>query len=261
MANSILTDPEYWDINWENLQLPAVFKKMKEMPQHNELLKAFDKYLPMGDGISALEVGGAPGQYLAYMKYNYSYDISVMDYSSVGCDKARENFKLLNMDGMVYQRDLFADNSDLPQFDVVYSLGLIEHFGDVDGIVHRHLELLKPGGTLLLGVPNFLGINHLFLRFLAPKLLAFHRLPTMNISSWRSFEKKFNLVKVFKGYVGGFTPDILRVQEEKNVITYVLIRVVNILRRIFNSDIPLFRKINSKYISGYAIGIYQKPLA
>jgi len=37
-------------------------------------------------------------------------------------------------------------------------LGFIEHFDEPVGVVVRHLDLLKPGGILLLGVPNYGGI-------------------------------------------------------------------------------------------------------
>ena len=45
------------------------------------------------------------------------------------------------------------DDTHLNRFDLVYSIGLIEHFPDKTGIVGAHVRLAKPGGIVLLYVP------------------------------------------------------------------------------------------------------------
>ena len=53
----------------------------------------------------------------------------------------------------VYERDLFSENfyKDMQLFDIVYSLGFVEHFDELNIVVKKHTELLKPGGILVLG--------------------------------------------------------------------------------------------------------------
>lgn len=41
-------------------------------------------------------------------------------------------------------------------FDLVYSMGTIEHFPDSDVAVREIFRVLKPGGTAIIGVPNYL---------------------------------------------------------------------------------------------------------
>lgn len=258
MKQNRLTERENWENYWDKLELPAKIKKTKKSLYLNEILKIFDRFLPQNDNLSILEIGGAPGQYLAYMSNNFHYKIYALDYSDIGCRKMKENFSLLGLKGIVYQKDLFSDDiSDLPLFDIVYSLGFIEHFQDLDRVIDKHLELLKPGGILLIGTPNFLGVNHWVLRRLAPQRLAQHNLSSMDIRNWSNFEKRFNLRVIFKGYIGGFEPSIYRCGNRTLLNRFIYMLFIGI-RIIITDNLKFLRKFNYKYWSGYVIGVYRK---
>jgi 2-polyprenyl-3-methyl-5-hydroxy-6-metoxy-1,4-benzoquinol methylase len=253
-----ITDQLYWDEYWNNLYLPAEVKNDKNNLYLTQILKVFNDYLPKDKGLSILEIGGAPGQYLAYMHNTFGYKITCLDYSKVGCEKTIENFKLLGIDGNVFQGDLFSGNLTLPLFDIVYSLGFIEHFNDLSEVIINHLKLLKPGGILLVGTPNFTGIYKIFLKHLAPKLLSRHILSTMDISNWKSFEKESKLEILFKSYIGGFELSILNRSENRTIINAVLLRILIVIRMSLKA-IKNYKKYNNKFISGYIIGVYRKP--
>lgn len=253
-----LTERQYWENYWKDIVLPLEVKRENSPPNIVAELDIFEAYLPKKK-LSILEVGGAPGQYLAFFHKVFGYEISCLDYSSVGCEKTKENFNLLNIPAKVYQGDLFSDELHLQQFDLVCSFGFIEHFTDLTAVVGRHLKLLKPGGILLLGVPNFLGINHWFLKRLAPILLEGHNLKSMDAQTWNSFENEFHLEVLFKDYVGGFEPAVFLKQEKKSVVNNSLFFVARLLNRIFHANLKWLRKFNSKNTSGYLMGIYRKP--
>jgi len=260
MDNKKLTDKDYWDQYWQKYSLPLEVSRSTGNHFLNEILNTFDKYLPYDNTLSILEIGGSPGQYLAYMHKTFGYSISCLDFSSIGCEKTLENYKLLKITGKVYQIDLFSDELNLPLFDIVYSLGFIEHFSDTQLVIEKHLNLVKPGGLLLLGVPNFLGINHFFLKRLAPQLLSKHNLAVMDLNNWSFFEKKFNLETIFKGYVGGFQPSNFNRYEKMSVKTFLVLNLTRILVFIFKRRFTGLRKYNSKFISGYMVGVYKKQL-
>lgn len=258
MDKGKLIDIDYWNKYWSTIRLPLEYKKTKDNLYLNEILAIFDKYLPQKQGLSILEIGGAPGRYLAYMNRKYKYKPHCLDYSSIGCEKTKRNFKLLNIKGKVYHIDLFSKNLKLPLFDVVYSLGFIEHFININSVIEMHLKLVKKDGLLLIGLPNFLGINHFFLKRLNPELLLKHNLSVMDINTWKTFEEKFNLKLIFKGYIGGFEPGVFNRKGENLSKNNIFTIISELLYKLFHSNLKMIRRINSKFISGYIIGIYQK---
>lgn len=205
MANEKLTDKEYWDNRWEGTRLPAIVEPTTKHPINKEILRLLRDFLPQGT-LSAVEIGGAPGQFVAYLSKYHGYRTSIIEYSQTGCQKTRENFKRLGLDVEIYERDFFSDLSDLPRFDVVVSMGFIEHFSDLNDVLRRHVNLLGKGGILVLGVPNFAGISQTVLKRMAPQMLARHDLRAMDLRNWSILEDTYGLTALFKGYIGGFAP-------------------------------------------------------
>ena len=253
-----LTESEYWDKYWESYSLPTEIKRGRRSYYLNEILNVFDKFFPVDPSKSALEIGGSPGQYLIYVHKKFGYEITCLDYSETGCLKTEENFKLLNINGSIIRRDLFKEENDLPQYDIVYSLGFIEHFENTTSVVERHLKFLKKDGMLLLGMPNFRGINYLFLKILAPELLKKHNVKIMDIENWKIFEEELKLQKIFAGYVGGFEPSVFNKREKKTALTFVLKVTAKLLSLVFTKHFKFLRNYNSKYFSGYIMGVYKK---
>lgn len=251
-----LTKPVFWDDYWQkNLTNRTRVKRSLLIA---EIHKIFDKYLPADPSFSILEIGGAPGEYLVYMSRKFGYSVHSMDYSEVGNEKTRETFKTSNIPVSIYERDLFSSAEDLPRFDIVYSLGFIEHFDNPVSAVAKHAELLKPGGILMIGVPNLTGIYQFFLKHLSPTFNLTHNLQIMDLKNWDPFESDLKLTSVFKGYVGGFEPMVMKKLDEKSLFNNFLLLIVKILMIFFSFRMKFLRRFNSKYWSGYLIGIYRK---
>lgn len=253
-----LTSQKFWDDYWSSRLEKKSNKRIGIIAQ--ELHHIFDTYLPADPSLHILEIGGAPGEYLLYIANRHGYHAHSMDYSSVGNEKTREMFGSQGVEVTVHEQDLFNVKDKSLQFDIVYSLGFIEHFDDVDNVIEKHLELLKPGGILLLGVPNLTGIYHLFLKRLSPSHDQSHNLKTMNIQNWKAFEDKYRLKTIFKGYIGGFEPLIMKKLDVNNAFNKFLLFWVKVMMVIFSLRKTFLRRINSKYWSGYLVGVYLKPL-
>jgi SAM-dependent methyltransferase len=257
-ASRSRTGTDFWNAYWEDVELPVEVARPTTVHE-TAILDVLDLYLPDNATATVAEVGGAPGAYLAYLRRRHGFRVASIDYSAVGCAKTVENFRLLNISGEVYEADIFDDAASLPTFDAVYSLGLIEHFSDFGRVVGRHVRLVRPGGKLLIGVPNLRGLHGWFLRRLAPTLYATHEIAAMDLDAWAEFEKALDLEVLFKGYIGGFEPRIFRRMERPTVINRLVHAGAVGVHAVVHHGLPAVRRINGPRASGYAIAAYRVP--
>jgi 2-polyprenyl-3-methyl-5-hydroxy-6-metoxy-1,4-benzoquinol methylase len=134
-------------------------------------------------GMRVLEIGCAPGKMLAWCASVLGAQVSGLDYSDRGIQWSRQLFAALGIDGDLRCEDLFATTFAKATFDVVYSVGVIEHFEDPRHIVRAHATLLKPGGTALIVIPNYQGVYGRIQRWFDPESLEIHNLTIMNVGA------------------------------------------------------------------------------
>ncbi len=251
------TDETFWDEYWTSLPLPIEIEKSKGL-LIREITDVFDRFLPSQRPLSVLEIGGAPGQYGAYIHRRLGHAVTVLDSSPVGCAKARENFQLLGIPGKVVEGDLFERRADLARFEAVYSLGLIEHFDDVTAAVRAHLEFLAPGGLLLLGAPNLRGINGPLLRRLSPSLLSKHHVEATFESTWDRFEAELRLTRLFRRFLGGFDPSMFWRCESRRLSDRALHQALWYLGKALEGPrLQILRRPNARFWSTYLMGVYR----
>lgn len=86
--------------------------------------------------------------------------IPVKSYSIIdNCEVAVDKFKQMNLPGEAYLSDITSKESIEAiekRYDVVYSIGLIEHFRgkDIEQIIKAHFSLCKENGMVLISVPT-----------------------------------------------------------------------------------------------------------
>ncbi len=96
----------------------------------------------------ALEVGCGRGSMAAFFA-NAGFETHLLDFSSEALKTARLNFGADGLAGTCTCGD--ALNLPFPDasFDVIVSIGLLEHFEDIDTAVREQIRILKPGGVFL----------------------------------------------------------------------------------------------------------------
>lgn len=164
---------------WENVHAgqPRMRLPSYLVVSTRNLQRLLKKYIK--PGMSVLEIGFAPGKQLANVAKVLEANVSGLDYSESGVDFSRQLFASLGITGDLRCEDVFATTFPMNSFDFVYSVGVIEHFDDPTGIVRRHIELLKPGGTALILVPNYRGIYGRLQNYLDRENLLIHNLDIM----------------------------------------------------------------------------------
>jgi SAM-dependent methyltransferase len=258
-----LTDEAYWDEYWQHhaAALPVETKRRHDTLQVNAILDVLDAHLTPAPEKNALEIGGAPGQYLAYVHRRFGYRCSILDFSAYGCAVTRRNFELLGIPVEVFERDARDAELDIGRFDTVFSLGLIEHFDELGPIVAAHARLVRPGGTLVLGVPNMRGVNEFFMKRLCPERLAAHNTSAMRPESWTAFEVDLGLERRFRGFVGGFEPGVFAVLERPGGHRTALYKIARLLVRTVGRHFPALRRLDHPKLSGYLMGVWRVPEA
>lgn len=130
-------------------------------------------------GMRVLEIGFAPGTLLAWVGKKLKAEVAGVDFSSNGLAAAKDLFDALSFSGDLRNESVFETSFADASFDVVYSLGVIEHFRDPRPIVRRHVELARPGGVVIITVPNYRGIYGRIQKALDAPNLELHNLDIM----------------------------------------------------------------------------------
>jgi 2-polyprenyl-3-methyl-5-hydroxy-6-metoxy-1,4-benzoquinol methylase len=137
-------------------------------------------------GTRILEIGCAPGRLLALAATMAQAPVAGLDYSPSGLEASRRLFAALKLEADLRREDVFQTSFASGSFDLVYSLGVIEHFDDPRAIVKRHIDLVAPGGSAVITVPNYRGpYGWVQARFDAENL-KIHNLDIMTVETMRS---------------------------------------------------------------------------
>ncbi len=251
-----ITNKEFWAEFWRKVAVPQVVDR--NLKNDRVISKMIEVYVPKADGKrNAIEIGCAPGKWLVFFNKEMGYCVDGIEYVEAAIEKTILNLKIngIKEDQFnIYVADFLKWNKT-KEYDVVFSLGFIEHFDDYKNVMDAHLKLLGKKGYLIIGVPRFKGINYFLQRtieaFSNVKLIDNHNLKVMDVERFKQYGLDRNLEPIFIGYVGGFEPALFPINEVKNLFVRFFIKAMNKMFSI------LFGKVNSKFTSSYLMSIYK----
>jgi len=142
-----------------------------ERPFFRDIHRLLKRHLRTDTAIRFLEVGCYPGTYLWYFNKYFGYHVEGIEYLEDCARRCAEHMRELKTPATVRHGDLFSETG---QWDVVCSVGLVEHFNDVRAVIDRHLDLVRSGGWLVLIIPNHAGINGAVLKMIDRKKYDIH---------------------------------------------------------------------------------------
>ncbi|MCP4400818.1 MAG: methyltransferase domain-containing protein [bacterium] len=164
------------------------------------------KYFDKTKGKVCLAIGCSTGGSLAYISRVFGYFPEGIDYVKHTKDIVKRTLHNNGInDCKIYEED-FLSWQPSRKYDLVLSGGFIEHFSGklLETVKDKHIELLSPGGRIVITVPNFNYGQYLIHFLLDRDNLAQHNIKTMTRAYYRKIAKEYGLKIIFLGYIGGF---------------------------------------------------------
>ncbi len=142
------SDKEHWEKLWKKRDVKAMYDNS------GRILAAVRRFWDDDlEGKRVLEVGAGSGR--------DSFDLSALGAEVYTLDYAPSSLKLIqniNQESRAKTIPVGGDAFALPfddnTFDLVFHQGLIEHFREEEGIIEENARVLKPGGYVIIDVPQ-----------------------------------------------------------------------------------------------------------
>lgn len=196
MKNTTVVDQAYWDSSYSELAFTMV-------PPGDELRKWIELHVPAGNGKTCIEIGCFPGRYLAVLG-TLNYQLHGIDLTprvvEIGHWLQSQGFSTGN-----FGHGDFLKYAPSQQYDVVCSFGFIEHFTNWEEVFQKHMQMVAPGGLLVIETPNFRGfLQNILHRFLDGENYKRHYIPAMNPQRWKELAEAAGFEVSYCGYFGQF---------------------------------------------------------
>lgn len=242
----LLTERKFWEDYWNNKR-DQLIGPVHETGFHNRVL---DAVISSNSNIkSSIELGGFPGTFSIYVKKKYNLETTLLDYfidQSIVDDLLAANGLDENAIKLI-EDDLTLDHPIEKKYDLVFSIGLIEHFVDTKGIIKRHLDYSKPGADLLIILPNFRGINGWLQRKFDKPNYDVHNISSMDLDLLKSIADELNIEDASTYYVGRFSI-WLENYKTQNIFVKLFFKTLFVFGKVFTRIIPRESKALSPLI-------------
>jgi len=256
--NEKLSSKEYWDEILKEANLPLRVNKKQYSPWLiNSFFKDFiseDKYKTL------LEVGSGSSAWLPFLAEEYNLRVSGLDYSEIGCKICEENLKMQRIifDEIICE-DVFKWDSG-KRYDIIISLGVIEHFenpGDILKIISRHLN---DNGLIITIVPNLSGISGKLTRIFLPEVYRIHKIISKSYLKELHETAGFECLK--NDYTGFFYPMIIPWSVKTNGIFFkkgsfirkVILKILELKNAVITKILRAAEvRFSSQYFSPFVI--------
>lgn len=239
-----LTDRTFWLKYWENKEDLNI-----NIPENYILsanLKEIQKSHPFKN---AIELGGFPGYYSIYLKKWLNVDATLLDYvihPTIIDDVFKKN-NLTKKDISLIEADIFNFKPN-ELYDLVMSVGVIEHFDDTNKIIKQHLKFMSEKGVLFINIPNFRGFNGWLQKTFDPENYSKHNINCMDLDFLKKICQDLGLKGITVEYYGGFMMWLENL-ETKSIFFKAAFKSTWFILKVISKLIPVESKAFSPYIN------------
>ncbi len=203
-----LARKEHWDSRYQTCGPTEVWC---EPSDHLSIafLRALMVEIERSKPASILEVGCGNSVWLPAVGLRTGAAVAGLDFSDLGCELARSQLKAAGLSGNIFCADLFnTAATDVGSYDLVYSVGMVEHFTDTVEVLSKLLALVNPGGVLFTEVPNLKNTLHGVLSWIwQPENLAKHN-PLSKHDLIKAY-RELGMERIEGHYAGFFSLDVV----------------------------------------------------
>lgn len=257
-TNNDKASKEYWDGVWQSSKRQIVDLRNY---YHYRMESIFKKFIPLYSKV--LEVGCGNSKWLPYFAKYYHSEVWGIDYSKDGVELAKQNLVYQSVKGNIILGDIFTNN-EIPKdyFDVVLSLGFIEHFNNAFETTELIKSFVKSQGLIITLVPNLEGWIGWLHKVIDLQVYKMHLVVD---------PKKLDLIHTYTGlkvvnsaeYLGVFSIGVVNFNRIRKQLPRFIDRFFWLSIQIFQQTICLpFRftglSPESKAFSPYIIGVYRR---
>ncbi len=134
---------EYWS---------REYKKVDSKPRYCNIatINLFNRFFPDLKNKKVLDIGCGHDMVMNYFKNKKAKIVGVDICPEVVKKMQEEGFEIIEADCCSLP---FEDNT----FDIVFSIGVVEHFKDTEKAVREHIRVAKKRGKVVIIIPNLIG--------------------------------------------------------------------------------------------------------
>ena len=155
MVDLLTGDGASFDKNWRSTEEAHYLHWTRGEPENQIQLAFRQHWLTFQDligvdfnGTRVLEVGSGRGSLSAYFA-DANWDCTLLDLSSAAIEVARSAFARHDLQAKFDVGDCLSMPYEDSSFDLVFSIGLLEHFEQIEKAISEQVRVLAPNGLFI----------------------------------------------------------------------------------------------------------------
>lgn len=150
-----LTDQKLWDRLLHAEAVRQTFPRPRRRQRDFVIADLLHRYLNDLRGGRVLELGCGGSVWMPYLALRCGMKVSGVDFSPAGLEKSRIILQATGVEAELIEADILnMEKHHRGAYDVIFSLGVLEHFSEPRIILETVARLLRSGGLLLSWVPS-----------------------------------------------------------------------------------------------------------
>ena len=192
-----LASQDYWDSFYNRMELSD-----DDVPE--VISDWLHQYIPRTENGSCFEIGCFPGRLLTTFG-KLGYTLSGIDLTPRVEKEFPEWLRSRGYKTGEFFREDFLKFRSEKKYSIVCSFGFIEHFTNWKDIFEKHLDMVEPGGYVVIETPNFSGLLQRFIHYFLDRAnYRRHYVPSMDPGQWKRMCERRGFRVLHSGYLGAF---------------------------------------------------------